>query len=160
MKKLILIIMTAMLSVAFAADQVGTEKGVVRQLGLSRWQVTKTGGEANTPWGTDGTTMTVAVATKPGILGRIFFVPGAATDTLTAYNVAAAGSITDATKIFETVPNSPTLINSPTNPLNLGQAVPIDFGPGVSFTTGLVIKITRAATTTAAKAYIMWDYAR
>jgi len=156
MKKLLIpILVMAAVIAGYSADNVDEGKGVSRQLRVSRWTTYKSGADANTPWAT--TTITNNVTAASGVLGRIMFVPGALTDTLAVYNASHGTNATTALKIFETVPNSPTMANSTTFQSTLGQPLIYTFDEGLPYTSGLVIMHTRAATTTGVKSYITYD---
>jgi hypothetical protein len=121
---------------------------------VSRFSVAKVGAEANTP----GSSITNVVQSTSGIVGKIVFVPGTVTDTLTVYNATAGSGTSVSTKVFECQANSPVNGNSPVTPL--GVPAVYDLLPGWTCSSGIVTIITRPNTAAGAKAYISYDVPR
>jgi hypothetical protein len=161
-KKLILCLAAASMVLSFSAkgsDVVDVSSEAYRSqstVPYSRWSIIKVGAEANTPWGT--TSITNVVATTSSVVGRIFFVPGAVSDTFKMYNAATGATATTSTLVYETTANSPVMGNSPVQAL--GTPIAVDLLPGWSCTSGIVTILTRSVTTTGSKAYISYDQAR
>lgn len=160
MKKIILLSLLGIAAIAFAADNVASNAGVVRYMKSIRWTTSRVGAIANS--GSLNTTNVLSTASA--VVGKVIFLPGALTDYVTVYNATSGAGCSNANKVFYTQAtagyqgNSPTMGNSPTT---LTLPFPYVFDLDIPCTSGITVISTRVTSTpTANESIVLWDYVR
>lgn len=143
-KYLVLAILIGLNVRLWAAD---ADQGAVQNNAICRWQSNKVGPSSATV-GILATSN--VVQSTSAILGKIIIVPGATTDTVVIHNSATVAGVGPTTDLFKYTATSAVV----------GLPVVFDLLPGFSYTSGITIVSTIAASSTTLSVYVDTDKAQ